>query len=161
VVDDERQVRVLYIARGVGKHEVVDNAWVQQKYHVPASAYVDYATLRGDASDGLPGVAGIGEKTAASLLDSYGDLGRILAEASRPGGKISGSITAKLGAAIDYLAVAPTVVAVARDLDLGVTWDDLLLPRAPAKPERFAELTELLGLGTSADRIVAALAGDG
>jgi 5'-3' exonuclease len=161
VVDDERQVRVLYIARGVGKHEVVDNGWVQQKYQVPASAYVDYATLRGDASDGLPGVAGIGDKTAASLLQSYGDLGQILAEASRPGGKISGAITAKLGAAIDYLAVAPAVVAVARDLDLGVSWDDLKLPRTPAKPERFADLTELLGLGTSADRILAALAGDG
>ena len=106
-------------------------------------------------------MAGIGEKTAASLLDSYGDLGQILAEASRPGGKISGSITAKLGAAIDYLAVAPTVVAVVRDLDLGVSWDELELPRTPAKPERFADLTELLGLGTSADRILAALAGDG
>ena len=125
LVDDDRQVRVLYIARGVGKHEIVDNAWMRAKYHIPASAYVDYATLRGDASDGLPGVAGIGEKTAASLLNSHGDLERILTEASRPGGKISGSITAKLGAAIDYLAVAPTVVAVARDLDLGVSWDDL------------------------------------
>jgi len=161
VVDDARQVRVLYIARGVGKHEIVDNAWVQHKYHIPAAAYVDYATLRGDASDGLPGVAGIGEKTAATLLDSYGDLEHILAEASRPGGKISGSITAKLGAAIDYLAVAPTVVAVARDLDLGVSWAELTLPRTPARPERFAELAELLGLGSSADRILAALAGNG
>ncbi len=107
VVDDDRQVRVLYIARGVGKHEMVDDAWVRAKYDVPAAAYVDYATLRGDASDGLPGVAGIGEKTAASLLNSYGDLEGILAEASRPGGQISGGVTAKLGAAIDYLAVAP------------------------------------------------------
>ena len=55
LVDDQRQVRVLYIARGVGKHEVVDNAWVQEKYGIPAAAYVDYATMRGDASDGLPG----------------------------------------------------------------------------------------------------------
>ena len=66
LVDDERQVRVLYIARGVGKHEVVDDAWVRAKYGIPAAAYVDYATLRGDASDGLPGVSGIGDKTAAS-----------------------------------------------------------------------------------------------
>ena len=74
VVDDDRQVRVLYIARGVGKHERVDDAWVRGRYGVPAAAYVDYATLRGDASDGLPGVSGIGEKTAASLLGSYGSL---------------------------------------------------------------------------------------
>ena len=159
VVDDRRQVRVLYIARGVGKHEVVDDAWVRTKYGIPAAAYVDYATLRGDASDGLPGVAGIGEKTAATLLTSYGNLEGILTEASRTGGRISGGITAKLGAAIDYLAVAPTVVTVARDLDLAVHWDDLERPSAPAHPRVFARLTEELGLGSSADRIVAALAG--
>jgi 5'-3' exonuclease len=159
VVDDRRQVRVLYTARGVGKHEVVDDAWIQAKYGIPASAYVDYATLRGDASDGLPGVAGIGEKTAATLLGTYHNLEGILAEASRPGGRISGGITAKLGAAIDYLAVAPTVVAVARNLDLGVDWDDLQRPSTPAHPSAFARLTDELGLGGSADRILAALAG--
>jgi 5'-3' exonuclease len=160
VVDDERQVRVLYIARGVGKHEVVDDTWVQTKYGIPAAAYVDYATMRGDASDGLPGVSGIGDKTAATLLNSYRDLEGILAAASGPKPKISGSVTAKLGAAIDYLAVAPTVVAVARDLDLGISFDDLLCPTAPAKPEAFAELSELLGLGGSAQRILASLAND-
>ena len=158
VVDDGRHVRVLYIARGVGKHEVVDDAWVRARYGVPAAAYVDYATLRGDASDGLPGVAGIGEKTAAGLLTSYTNIEGILAEASRPGGRISGGIAAKLGRAIDYLAVAPTVVAVARDLDLAVDWDDLERPSAPAHPEEFARLTDELGLGSSADRILAALA---
>ena len=161
VVDDARGIRVLYIARGVGKHEIVDDAWVRARYGVPAAAYVDYATLRGDASDGLPGVAGIGEKTAASLLTSYGDLESVLAEASRAGGGISGGVRAKLGAAIDYLAVAPTVVAVARDLDLGVDWDDLVRPAAPAHPRIFARLTEELGLGGSADRVKTALAGDG
>jgi 5'-3' exonuclease len=160
LVDDTKPVRVLYIARGVGKHEVVDNAWIQEKYGIPASAYVDYATLRGDASDGLPGVAGIGEKTATSLLTSYGDLGGILEAASRPKSPIAGGVRARLGAAIDYLAVAPTVVAVARDLPLGVAWDDLALPPAPAHPERFAELTEQLGLSGSAGRVLASLAHD-
>ncbi len=160
LVDDDREVRVLYIARGVGKHERVDNAWMQARYAIPAAAYVDYATLRGDASDGLPGVSGIGEKTAATLLSSYGDLAGIMAAASAPDTKISSAIRSKLGSAIDYLAVAPTVVSVVRDLDLGVGEDDLLRPRAPAHPERFAELTELLGLGSSAERILASLAGD-
>ena len=120
LVDDAKPVRVLYIARGVGKHEVVDDAWIRARYGVPPSAYVDYATLRGDASDGLPGVAGIGEKTAASLLTSYGDLHGILEASSREDSPVSGGVRSKLGAAIDYLAVAPTVVAVARDLELGV-----------------------------------------
>jgi 5'-3' exonuclease len=160
LVDDERQVRVLYIARGVGNHEVVDDAWVQTRYGIPAAAYVDYATMRGDASDGLPGVSGIGDKTAATLLNSYGNLEGILTAASGPKPKISGAVSAKLAAAIDYLAVAPAVVTVVRDLDLGVTFDDLLCPTAPAKPELFAELSELLGLRGSADRLVASLAKD-
>lgn len=160
LVDDTRGVRVLYIARGVGKHEVVDEAWLRAKYGIAAAAYVDYATLRGDASDGLPGVSGIGEKTAASLLTSYGDLEGILAAASRTDSPVSGSVRSKLGAAIDYLAVAPTVVAVARDLPLAVTEDQLVLPTAPADPARFAALTEELGLSGSATRVLAALAAD-
>ena len=158
VVDDAREVRVLYIARGVGQHEQVDDAWVRARYGVPASAYVDFATMRGDASDGLPGVAGIGDKTAASLITSYGDLAGILEAASAPGTRVSPSVRAKLHAAIDYLAVAPEVVAVARDLDLGVTLDDLALPTEPADPEAFTALTERLGLGTSATRVLAAMA---
>jgi 5'-3' exonuclease len=160
LVDDDRSVRVLYIARGVGKHEQVDEAWVRAKYGIPASAYVDYAIMRGDASDGLPGVAGIGDKTAASLLNSYGNLEGILAAASDPHTKISGSVRSKLGAAIDYLAVAPAVVAVVSDLDLDVDWDDLLLPQVPRDSARFAELADLLELGGSADRILASLRGD-
>jgi len=158
VVDDAREVRVLYIARGVGRHEQVDEAWVRERYGVPASAYVDFATMRGDASDGLPGVSGIGDKTAASLIASYGDLDGILAAASAPETRVSPSVRARLHAAIDYLAVAPEVVAVATDLDLGVTLDDLVLPTEPADPELFASLTQRLGLGTSATRVLAAMA---
>ena len=84
VVDDDAAVRVLYIARGVGNHERVDNAWVRAKYGVDAAQYADFATLRGDASDGLPGVAGIGEKTAATLLNRFGDMAGILAAAGDP-----------------------------------------------------------------------------
>ena len=130
------------------------------RYGIPAAAYVDYATMRGDASDGLPGVSGIGDKTAATLLNSYRNLEGILAAASGPKPKISGSVSAKLGRGDRLSGRAPAVVAVARDLDLGITFDDLLCPTAPAKPELFAELSELLGLGGSADRILASLAND-
>ena len=159
VVDDARGVRVLYIARGIGKLEIVDDAWVQARYGIPAAAYVDFSVLRGDASDGLPGVSGIGEKTAASLLTSYGSTEAVLAAASRTDSAISASIRAKLAAAIDYLAVAPAVVSVVRDLELDRDWDNFLLPATPARPELFDELTELLGLSGSAERILAALAG--
>lgn len=159
LVDDDRQVRILYVARGVARHERVDDAWMRAKYGVSAAAYVDFATLRGDPSDGLPGVAGIGEKTAASLLTSYGDLEGILAAASEQGTTIAPGLRAKLAGAVDYLAAAPEVVAVVRDLDLGVDPDDLRRPTQPAHPRDFARLTEEYGLGSSAERVLAALAG--
>ena len=76
---------MLYTARGVGNHDVVDAAWIRAKYAIEPSQYVDFAVMRGDASDGLPGVPGIGEKTAASLLATYGDLDGIEAAAVDPG----------------------------------------------------------------------------
>src|SRR3954465_7167093 len=84
LVDDRNGVRVLYIARGVGNHERVTDEVVVGKYRVLPGQYADFATLRGNASDGLPGVAGIGEKTAASLLLKYGDLTGIVAAAADP-----------------------------------------------------------------------------
>lgn len=155
LVDDERSVRVLYLGRGVRNHERIDNAWVQGRYGVDANQYAEFASLRGDPSDGIPGVPGIGEKTAASLLNAHGSLDAILAAASQPKPPISGGVVAKLGAAIDYLAVGPEVVRVVRDIDLDET--DLTLPDAPAKPERFAELAERWSLGSAAERIVTAL----
>ncbi|HEX2176324.1 MAG TPA: 5'-3' exonuclease [Nocardioidaceae bacterium] len=156
LVDDTHSVRVLYTARGVGRHEVVDEASVVRRYAVLPEQYADFATMRGDTSDGLPGVSGVGEKTAASLLRTYGDLDSIVAAAADEAGTMSAGVRGKLLAAADYLAVAPRVVAVARDLDLGDP--DLRLPDpAPREPERFAELRDRWGLGGSADRALDAL----
>jgi 5'-3' exonuclease len=157
LVDDDRQIRVLYTARGVGNHDRVDDAWLQARFGVPAAGYRDFATLKGDPSDGLPGVAGVGEKTAANLITKYGNLDGIIQAVAAPDSSIAPGVRAKLTAAIEYLAVAPEVVGVRDDLDLGVSLDDLELPTAPADPQRFAELTETLGLGGSGDRVLAAL----
>jgi 5'-3' exonuclease len=159
LVDDERQVRVLYIARGVGRHERVDAAWVRDRYGVEAHQYADFATLRGDASDGLPGVAGVGEKTAATLLARFGDIEGIVAAAHDPDAELGPGPRGKIKAAADYLAVAPQVVAVARGLDLGDP--DTTLPRAPRDPEMFAALAEEFRLESTGQRLLAALAGDG
>ena len=99
LVDDEREVRVLYIARGVGRHERVTNDVVREKYGVDATQYADFATLRGDASDGLPGVAGVGEKTAATLLGRFGDLDAIVAAAHDPDSDMGPGPRAKIKAA--------------------------------------------------------------
>jgi 5'-3' exonuclease len=157
LVDDAAEVRVLYTARGVGRHEQVTNDWVRAKYAIDAAQYAAFATLRGDASDGLPGVPGIGEKTAATLLDRFGDMDGIIAAANDPDADLGPAPRRRIKDAADYLAVAPTVVAVVRDLDLGPY--DATLPRTPAHPDRVVELDQRWGLGSSAVRLVEALQG--
>ena len=157
LVDDEAEVRVLYIARGVGRHERVTNAVIREKYDVDASQYVDFSTMRGDNSDGLPGVKGVGEKTAATLLQRFGDIPGILAAAEDPASDMGPGPRGKIKAAAEYLSVAPKVVGVVRDLDLGTP--DLTLPRTPKDPEALLELDKRWDLGSSAVRLVQALQG--
>ena len=157
LVDDEAEVRVLYTARGVSKHDRVDNAWVRAKYGVDAHQYAAFATLRGDTSDGLPGVAGVGEKTAATLLERFGTIEAILEAAHDPDSDMGPGPRGKIKAAADYLAVAPRVVAVRRDLELGA--HDLTRPRTPADHDAVVALDERWDLGSSAVRLVEALSG--
>ena len=155
LVDDPRAVRVLYCGRGVAQHDRVDDAWLAAKYGVTGGGYVDFAVLRGDPSDGLPGVAGIGEKTAASLIAKHGALEGILEAADK--GLLAPAVSRRLAEAVEYLGPARTVVAVATDVPLPDL--DLTLPSAPPDPEGFTALAESLGLGGSADRLLQALAG--
>jgi 5'-3' exonuclease len=152
LVDDEAQVRVLYTARGVGRHERVTNEVVQEKYGIDGGQYADFAALRGDPSDGLPGVSGVGEKTAATLLRRFGDLPGIIEAAEDPASDLAPGPRRKIKDAADYLAVAPRVVGVVRDLDLGAP--DLSLPRTPAHGDCLVELSERWGLGGSVTRLV-------
>jgi 5'-3' exonuclease len=160
VVRDDRPVRMLYIGRGVSKLEVVDEAWLATKYNLPTpgagGAYADFAVLRGDPSDGLPGVSGVGEKTAAALVTRFGSLAGIEAAlgTGAPDGFPSGA-RAKLLAAADYLAAAPGVVRVR--LDVPVPDHDPTLPAKPADPDALVELSERYGLDSSLNRVLAAL----
>ncbi|TDT33389.1 5'-3' exonuclease [Naumannella halotolerans] len=152
LVDDAEGIRVIYTARGMSRLAMVDEAWIRDKYGISASQYADFASLRGDPSDGIPGVSGIGEKTAASLLSTYGDLNGILAAASDPDSALTTATRRKFAAAIDYLGVAGEVVRVARDLQLPAP------PPLPGPPgAAFDALAERWGLGSSADRIRTAL----
>jgi 5'-3' exonuclease len=158
LVDDEAAVRVLYIARGVGRHEKVTGDVVREKYGVDAAQYADFATLRGDTSDGLPGVPGVGEKTAATLLGRFGDMPGLLAATDDPDSDLGPNPRSKLRAAAAYLAVAPQVVAVARDLDLGQ--HDATLPRQPRDPDLLAALAAEFNLNGPVERLLATLAAD-
>ena len=153
LVRDDGPVRVLYT---VEKLKAYDEAAVTAKHGIPGCAYAELAVLRGDPSDGLPGVKGIGEKTAAALVNRFGSVDGVLAalDAGEQDGFPAGA-RAKLEAARDYLAVAPAVTRVVRDLPVP-DLDDAL-PRAPRDPERLVALSDRWGLDSPLDRLLAAL----
>ncbi|GGQ23488.1 5'-3' exonuclease [Streptomyces roseolilacinus] len=155
LVDDARGVRVLYPVKGVGTLQVVDGEWLRGKYGVDGPGYADLATLRGDPSDGLPGVPGVGEKTAAKLLESFGDLAGVMAALDDPAARLTPAQRRRLDGARDYLAVAPKVVRVAGDVPLPPF--DPALPAGPKDGEAVRALAERWGLGGSLERLLAAL----
>lgn len=156
LVDDERRVRILYIAKGIRNLEIVDEAAVTRKYGIPGRSYAAFASLRGDPSDGLPGVPGVGDKTAAALVSAHGDIPAILAAAEDPASSMSPAVRRKLREATDYLAVAPKVVEVVRDLPVPDV--DATLPAAPRDPEALLALADRWGLESPLNRLLNALA---
>lgn len=155
LVDDSRSIRVIYTARGMSNLEIVTDETVVAKYAVHPSQYADFATLRGDASDGLPGVAGIGEKTAATLLQAHGDLAGIRAAAAAGEG-MSARLQAKIVAASTYLDVAPTVVEVARDLNISAPADPVRA-LTPEQENAATSLAEAWNLGGPMQRAIQAM----
>lgn len=143
-------VRVRYT---VDRGRLYDDAAVAAKYGIPnAAAYADFALLRGDPSDGLPGVPGIGTKTAAGLLARYGSLQAALtaldAGEAVPGGP-------RLAAARDYLDAAGAVMAVRTDVPLPPI--NPSLPASPADPAGLARLADDYGVHSPVTRLVDAL----
>ena len=157
LVDDAKPVQVLYIGKGVRNLEVIDEGAVTSRYGIPGRAYADYAVLRGDPSDGLPGVPGVGDKTAAALISRWGSLEALLAalDAGGDDGFPAGA-KAKLLAARDYLSAAPAVVQAALDLDLP-SYDDAL-PLAPRHPDELIAFSDRWGLDSSLNRLLSAMA---
>jgi 5'-3' exonuclease len=158
LIDDDRDVRVLYTARGVTKIQVMDAAAVRARYGIEPWQYADFATLRGDPSDGLPGVPGIGEKTAASLLARFGSLDALVEAAAARDPRLAG-VAGKLTAARDYLMVAPRVVGTVRTLTLPAT--DTTLPNHPPDAGRLTELAERWAIDNVLGRAVKALGSAG
>ncbi|WP_194838124.1 5'-3' exonuclease [Nocardia sp. XZ_19_369] len=154
-------VRVLYAGRGLAKAELYGPAEVSAKYGVPLEnagrAYADLATLRGDASDGLPGVAGIGEKSASMLITRFGSLEALVAAVEDPEADLAQGIRAKLRAAEEYLKAAAPVVRVVCDADVELSRPDTL-PTAPADLDRLRELATTYNAESPVTRLIKALA---
>lgn len=152
LIDDRRGVRILYPLKGVGSLQLTDEAVLREKYGVDGPGYMELALLRGDPSDGLPGVPGVGEKTAAKLLTTYGSVAAIIAAAEDPRSKITPAQRRRLLEARPYLAVAPTVVKVAGDVPVPDV--DFTLPREPRDPQALDDLATLWNLGGSLQRLL-------
>ncbi|WP_280381803.1 5'-3' exonuclease [Nocardia wallacei] len=158
--DPAPPVRVFYVGRGLAKAELWGPAEVAAKYGVPqrnaGPAYADMATLRGDASDGLPGVAGIGDKSAATLISRFGSLDALVAAVEDPNSDLAQGVRAKLRAAEGYLKAAGPVVQVVRDAEVGLSGPDVL-PTAPADPEGLQALAAAYNAESPIKRLIAAL----
>jgi 5'-3' exonuclease len=159
VRDEPSPTRVIYVGKGWARAEVLGPVELAERYGLPlvdtGPGYADMALLRGDPSDGLPGVVGIGEKTAAKLITEYGSLHGLLVAAQQ--GKVPNKVAARLADAADYLAVAPRVVRVAVDAPVRMSGPDAI-PALPADPDRLAELAKRWGLESSVRRLTDAMA---
>jgi 5'-3' exonuclease len=153
LVDDSKPVRVLYT---VEKMRPYDEGDVAARYGIPGRAYADFAVLRGDPSDGLPGVKGVGEKTAAALVTRFGTIEQIVAalDAGTTDGFPAGA-RAKLEAARNYLTAAPAVTRVACDLPVP-RLEDALRP-GPRDPAALLELSDRWGLESPLNRFLSAV----
>jgi 5'-3' exonuclease len=161
VCDDPVKVRVLYLGRGLAKATLIGPAQVAETYGVPVDragpAYAELALMRGDPSDGLPGVPGVGEKTAAALLAQHGSLEQILAAAHDPKSRMSKAYRTKLLAATDYIEAARAVVQVATDAAVTLSTASDTLPLAAEHPRKVAKLAEAYGVTSSIGRLQKAL----
>ena len=138
-------VCVIYTQQGIGRLQTVDEAEVERRYGIPGRSYGDYAVLRGDPSDGLPGVPGVGEKTAAQLVRRYKNLDGIVA---------SGRLGEAANAYIQQARRVGVPVGIAE-----VPTPNGARPKEPRDPQALARLNETYGISASTERLVRALAG--
>ncbi len=155
LVDDKRDIKVAYLAKGISAHDLVDLNFISQKYSIPGDRYAMFATFRGDASDGLPGVKGIGEKGAALISTHFASIDDAIVAAQNGDERLPPALARKIVAGLDYLAIAPTVVNCARDVPLPEI--ELGMPKAPADFSQIYQIKEKYSLGASVDRLISAL----
>jgi len=155
MVDDKRDVKIVYLARGISQHDLVDSKWVADKYGIPGDRYALFAMLRGDPSDGLPGVRGIGEKGAALIANHFATVDEALAGAKAEHPALTKSLAKKIIDGADYLKIAPTLVHCAKDV--AIPKMNIAMPKKPEDLSTIYQMKDEYGLGASVDRLISAL----
>src|SRR5438874_11864072 len=144
---DDPCVKVLYNRRGVSDYVLYDEAGIKEKTGVTPELYPQYAALRGDPSDNLPGVPGVGEKTAAKLINTYSDLDGVFANVDKNTPKLRENLKAHEAQVRQNAQCTPLV----RDLDLDVKPGDLRMGQFDTDAVR--ELFAFLQFRTLYDRL--------
>ena len=155
LVDDKRKISVVYLAKGIANHDLVDLRWIAQKYDIPGERYALFAMIRGDASDGLPGIRGIGEKGAAIIAKQFNNLGDVMKAAKNDDERLTPNLRKKLLESAEYARIAPKLVHCALDVPLPKLKIDL--PKRPNNLDEIYQYQKDYGLGASVDRLIAAL----
>ena len=158
-----RTTTVVYVGAGMRKRLAYTPEVVAERFDLPAAddarVYADYAVLVGDASDGLPGVAGIGAKTAATLLREFGDLAGVMAAAGDPASALTARQRPALTGGAEYLAAAQGVVRLGgRAFELEFS-GDLDGRRGTVDSGKLESLGEATGQSRAIGRLVEATAG--
>jgi 5'-3' exonuclease len=155
LADDRRDVKIVYLAKGISNHDLVDLKWIQNKYQIPGDRYALFAMIRGDSSDGLPGIKGIGEKGAMVIANLFKTMPEVMHAAAGADERLSANIRKKLLESSKYAAIAPKLVGCA--LDVAIPEMEISMPKKPKSLEKIAKLKDEFGLGASIDRIMSAL----
>ena len=155
LVDDKRKISVVYLAKGIANHDLVDLRWIAEKYDIPGERYALFAMIRGDASDGLPGIRGIGEKGAAIIAKQFENLEEVMLAAKNNDERLTPNARKKLLESADYARIAPKLVHCALDVPLPKLNIDL--PKRPNNLDEIYQYQKDYGLGASIDRLIAAL----
>jgi 5'-3' exonuclease len=155
LVDDKRDVKIVYLAKGVANHDLVDLKWIERKYEIPGDRYGLFAMIRGDASDGLPGIKGIGEKGAASIAKQFTDLTEVMKAAVSNDERLTPNLRKKLLESAEYAKIAPRLVGCATDVSIPEM--KIHIPSEPLDSKKVQNIKDEYGLGTSVDRIMNAL----
>ena len=154
LVSDSGATRVISITKGIRNLQIVDDAYLIEKYGVAGHQYADFATLRGDASDGLPGVKGIGEKTASQLISSWGSLDAVLQALADNDASIRRSVAQKLLDSADMIEPARQVVRVRTDATVTTQLNQI---SGIANPSELLALVDEWGVKRQVNQLLSAL----
>ena len=145
--DDHGSISVLFNRRGISEIELMGPAEVEARYGIPPDRYLDYVSLKGDTSDNIPGIPGVGEKTAAKLVQEWGSIENLVEHVD----ELKGRLKDNVAAATDRLGLNKQLARIVTDLDLDVRPEDLV--RGDYDPEEVRRLFTSLEFRSLIDRL--------